>query len=57
MQPFGTPHSLMAACGLKKGIALATNPALKNSEKREAFESHLVDDACLIKRKGEYWFH
>nr|WP_246117985.1 family 43 glycosylhydrolase [Adhaeretor mobilis] len=36
---------------------LATNPALKNSDKREDFDSHLVDDACLIKRDGKYWFY
>ncbi len=36
---------------------LATNPALKNSDKREDFDSHLVDDACLIKREGKYWFY
>ena len=36
---------------------LATNPALKNSENREAFDSHLVDDACLIVREGKYWFY
>ena len=33
---------------------LATNPALKNSEERGEFDSHLVDDACLIKRDGQY---
>ena len=36
---------------------LATNPALKNSAKREDFDSHLVDDACLIVRDGKYWFY
>ena len=36
---------------------LATNPALINSDKREDFDSHLVDDACLIKREGKYWFY
>jgi len=36
---------------------LATNPALKNSDKREDFDSHLVDDACLIVREGKYWFY
>jgi len=34
---------------------LTTNPALKNSDKREDFDSHLVDDACLIVRDREYW--
>ena len=36
---------------------LATNPALKNSDDPEDFDSHLVDDACLIKREGKYWFY
>lgn len=36
---------------------LATNPALKNSDNREDFDSHLVDDACLIVRDGKYWFY
>jgi predicted GH43/DUF377 family glycosyl hydrolase len=36
---------------------LATNPALKNSENPEDFDSHLVDDACLFKREGKYWFY
>lgn len=36
---------------------LATNPALKNSDNRADFDSHLVDDACLIVREGKYWFY
>ncbi len=36
---------------------LATNPALKNSDTRDEFDSHLVDDACLIAREGKYWFY
>jgi beta-xylosidase len=36
---------------------LASNPALKNSDNREDFDSHLVDDACLIVRDGKYWFY
>lgn len=36
---------------------LATNPALKNSDNPEDFDSHLVDDACLVKRDGKYWFY
>jgi len=36
---------------------LATNPALKNSDNPEDFDSHLIDDACLIKRDGKYWFY
>ena len=36
---------------------LATNPALKNSDNPDDFDSHLVDDACLIIREGKYWFY
>ena len=36
---------------------LATNPALINSDNKEEFDSHLVDDACLISREGKYWFY
>ena len=36
---------------------LATNPALKNSDNRDDFDSHLVDDACLIVRDGKYWLY
>ncbi len=36
---------------------LATNPALKNSDNAADFDSHLVDDACLIVRGGKYWFY
>ncbi|MGJ8654629.1 MAG: family 43 glycosylhydrolase [Opitutaceae bacterium] len=36
---------------------LASNPALKNSENKGDFDSHLVDDACLIVRDGKYWFY
>ncbi|HRX78710.1 MAG TPA: family 43 glycosylhydrolase [Pirellulaceae bacterium] len=36
---------------------LATNPALKNSDNPADFDSHLVDDACLITRRGKYWFY
>lgn len=36
---------------------LATNPALKNSDVGSDFDSHLVDDACLITRNGKYWFY
>lgn len=34
---------------------LASNPALINSDNPEDFDSHLVDDACLIVRNGKYW--
>lgn len=36
---------------------LATNPALSNSDNADKFDSHLVDDACLITRDGKYWFY
>ena len=36
---------------------LTTNPALRNSDNPESFDSHLVDDACLIVRGGKYWFY
>ncbi len=36
---------------------LDTNPALKNSDDPDDFDSHLVDDACLIVREGKYWFY
>ncbi|PXA05270.1 xylosidase [Coraliomargarita sinensis] len=32
-------------------------PVLKNSDQAEAFDSHLVDDACLIIRGGKYWLY
>ncbi len=36
---------------------LETNPALTNSDDPEQFDSHLIDDACLIVRNGKYWFY
>ena len=36
---------------------LDTNPALTNSENAEDFDSHLIDDASLIKREGKYYFY
>ncbi|WP_321373315.1 family 43 glycosylhydrolase [uncultured Draconibacterium sp.] len=36
---------------------LATNPALTNSDNPDDFDSHLVDDACLIVKDGKYWFY
>jgi len=36
---------------------LDTNPALTNSDNKADFDSHLVDDACLIVREGKYWFY
>lgn len=32
-----------------------SSPAITNSTKLEDFDSHLVDDACLIVRDGKYW--
>ncbi|WP_146535112.1 family 43 glycosylhydrolase [Rubripirellula reticaptiva] len=36
---------------------LATNPALRNSDNADDFDSHLIDDACLLVRDGRYWFY
>ncbi len=36
---------------------LDSNPALTNSDNPDDFDSHLVDDACLIIREGKYWFY
>lgn len=36
---------------------LGTNPVLTNSKDKDQFDSHLVDDACLIVRDGKYWFY
>lgn len=36
---------------------LDSNPALSNSDDPNEFDSHLVDDACLIVRDGKYWFY
>lgn len=36
---------------------LPDNPVLKNSDDPEDFDSHLVDDACLIVRDGTYWLY
>lgn len=33
---------------------LASNPVLANSADSTAFDSHLIDDACLIVRNGKY---
>jgi hypothetical protein len=34
---------------------LASNPAITNSDDPEDFDSHLIDDACLIVRDGKFW--
>lgn len=36
---------------------LGLNPVLKNSGNPDDFDSHLVDDACLINREGKYWLY
>lgn len=36
---------------------LDTNPVLKNGNNKSDFDSHLVDDACLIVRDGKYWLY
>lgn len=62
------PHGKAKGPDSKIGIAvsdspdgpwekLASNPALINSEDSSQFDSHLVDDACLIIRDGKYWFY
>lgn len=38
-------------------VKLPSNPALLPSEDREVFDSHRVDDSCIIKRDGKYWFY
>ncbi|GIZ09682.1 family 43 glycosylhydrolase [Flavobacterium sp. UMI-01] len=36
---------------------LPTNPILTNSTNPEDFDSHLIDDACLIARNNQYWLY
>lgn len=38
-------------------VKLPNNPVLLPSEDREVFDSHRVDDSCIIKRDGKYWFY
>lgn len=33
------------------------NPVITNSKNEKDFDSHLIDDACLIKRDGKYWLY
>jgi len=33
------------------------NPVITKSENKEDFDSHLIDDACLITREGKYWLY
>ncbi|WP_411827524.1 family 43 glycosylhydrolase [Luteolibacter sp. AS25] len=36
---------------------VGNEPVLKNSDNPEDFDSHLIDDACLVVRDGKYWFY
>lgn len=36
---------------------LSSNPAITNSDDPAHFDSHLIDDACLIVRDGKYWLY
>lgn len=36
---------------------LPTNPILASSKNAEDFDSHLIDDACLIVRNNKYWLY
>ncbi len=36
---------------------LGNNPILGNSKDPEAFDSYLIDDACLVAREGKYFFY
>ncbi|MCP5535519.1 MAG: family 43 glycosylhydrolase [Akkermansiaceae bacterium] len=38
-------------------LRLPNNPVLRNSDKQEDFDSHLIDDACLMVREGKYWLY
>ncbi|MGJ8632522.1 MAG: family 43 glycosylhydrolase [Luteolibacter sp.] len=36
---------------------ISDEPVLRNSDNAEDFDSHLIDDACLVVRDGKYWFY
>ncbi|MEP4077342.1 family 43 glycosylhydrolase [Haloferula sp.] len=36
---------------------LPNNPVLKNSEDPKDFDSHLIDDSCLMVRDGKFWLY
>lgn len=38
-------------------VKSASNPVLKGGDNPEDFDSHLIDDACLLVRDGKYWFY
>lgn len=61
---FETPYNPDSKIGIAVSVSpdgpwerLPSNPALTNSDNPEDFDSHLVDDACLIIRGGKYWFY
>jgi len=33
------------------------NPVITNSSNKDDFDSHLIDDACLVIREGKYWLY
>lgn len=38
-------------------VKRANNPVLKGGDDPKDFDSHLIDDACLIARDGKYWLY
>ncbi len=36
---------------------MPNNPILRNSDNPDDFDSHLIDDACLLIKDGKYWFY
>tara|TARA_A100001391_G_scaffold59222_2_gene36695 strand:+ start:281 stop:1297 length:1017 start_codon:yes stop_codon:yes gene_type:complete len=63
-KPFKQPFSPDSKIGIAVSDSpdgpwqrLPTNPVLKNSDNLGDFDSHLVDDACLITRDGAYWLY
>ena len=36
---------------------MPNNPVLANSKEKSEFDSHLIDDSCLIVRDGKYWLY
>ncbi|MEP2776213.1 MAG: family 43 glycosylhydrolase [Luteolibacter sp.] len=36
---------------------VGADPVLQGSDDPKDFDSHLIDDACLVKREGKYWFY
>ena len=59
-KPFNPDSKIgLAVAGSPDGPWQRTDvkPVLRNSDNPEAFDSHLIDDACLIVRDGEYWLY